>query len=514
MLFLLFCISLILFISFISSIEIPSHLHEKLIFFETFDNFSWTFSTNKKYKEQDIEIRGAVNAPIEFANDHGLVLNSPNRHYGVSQKLKDWLQVKDEDLVIQYELKLEDVLNCGGAYIKLLRPTSSNKDIQDIITNLAPDTPYSIMFGPDKCGATNKVHVIFQYQNPITQEWEEKHYNETVSVQGDKKSHTYTLHIRNNDDSFAIYTDKKLIKTGGLLTHLIPAIQPPATIDDPEDQKPADWVDEEKIPDPSVIKPADWDDDAPRKIVDPNASKPAGWLDSEPLEISDPEAFKPADWDDEEDGEYEAPMIPNPKCDAIGCGEWKPPLIPNPKFQGKWSPPLIDNPEYKGPWKPRQLPNPNFFEAQHPANSIAPIGAIAIEVWTTNNGIVFDNFVIAKDLQDAFEFADLTTGPKSIAEKKQEDLEKKNNSPKSPMLSIIDRLSDFSVDNYIKLLEELGNYVMVNPLPFIASFLAIALSLLIFRRNKRTLQQANESKPKKDEVTKVEDENKTEGKQE
>lgn len=36
-------------------------------------------------------------------------------------------------------------------------------------------TPYSIMFGPDKCGGTNKVHLIFRYKNPKTGEVEEKH---------------------------------------------------------------------------------------------------------------------------------------------------------------------------------------------------------------------------------------------------------------------------------------------------------------------------------------------------
>lgn len=28
-------------------------------------------------------------------------------------------------------------------------------------------TPYSIMFGPDKCGTSGKVHLIFRYKNPI-----------------------------------------------------------------------------------------------------------------------------------------------------------------------------------------------------------------------------------------------------------------------------------------------------------------------------------------------------------
>ena len=35
--------------------------------------------------------------------------------------------------------------------------------------------PYTIMFGPDRCGATNKVHLIFRYKSPKTGEIEEKH---------------------------------------------------------------------------------------------------------------------------------------------------------------------------------------------------------------------------------------------------------------------------------------------------------------------------------------------------
>lgn len=41
--------------------------------------------------------------------------------------------------------------------------------------------------------------------------------------------------------------------------------------------------------------------------------QPAGWLDNEPDEVADPEASKPEDWDEEEDGEWEAPLVPNPK---------------------------------------------------------------------------------------------------------------------------------------------------------------------------------------------------------
>jgi calnexin len=47
------------------------------------------------------------------------------------------------------------------------------------------------------------------------------------------------------------------------------------------------------------------------------------------------------------DGVYEAPLVDNPTCAAVGCGEWKPKMIKNPSYKGKWSPPKIANPAYK-----------------------------------------------------------------------------------------------------------------------------------------------------------------------
>ena len=79
---------------------------------------------------------------------------------------------------------------------------------------------------------------------------------------------------------------------------------------------------------------------------------PDGWLEEESAKIADPKAKRPADWDDEEDGEWEAPMIENPKC-SVGCGKWEAPMINNPAYKGKWYAPKIDNPAYIGEWKPR-----------------------------------------------------------------------------------------------------------------------------------------------------------------
>lgn len=62
--------------------------------------------------------------------------------------------VEGEPLVIQYEVKLETPHNCGGMYIKLLK---DDPDLIDSLDEFSGDTEYTIMFGPDKCGGTDKV---------------------------------------------------------------------------------------------------------------------------------------------------------------------------------------------------------------------------------------------------------------------------------------------------------------------------------------------------------------------
>lgn len=52
------------------------------------------------------------------------------------------------------------------------------------------------MFGPDKCGATNKVHFIFRHKNPLTGDYEEKHLEATPSPKITKTTALYTLIIK------------------------------------------------------------------------------------------------------------------------------------------------------------------------------------------------------------------------------------------------------------------------------------------------------------------------------
>jgi calnexin len=281
-------------------------------------------------------------------------------------------------------------------------------------------SPYIIMFGPDKCGATNKVHFIFRHKNPKTGEYEEKHLKNPPMARIVKTTSLYTLIVRPDND-FEIKIDGESIRNGTLLEDFSPSVNPEKEIDDPKDTKPDTWVDEARIADPEAKKPEDWDEDAPFEIVDEEAVKPENWLDDEPLTIPDPEAEKPEDWDDEEDGDWIPPTVPNPKCDeGAGCGPWTPSMKKNDAYKGKWSAPFIDNPAYKGVWAPRKIKNPDYFEDKTPAK-FEPIGAIGFEIWTMQNDILFDNIYIGHSEEDAAKLKADTFDLKITAEKAEEE---------------------------------------------------------------------------------------------
>lgn len=66
----------------------------------------------------------------------------------------------------------------AGAYLKLVSDPAK-------ASGLLPDSRYSIMFGPDLCGATNKVHLIICYTKPDGTV-EEKHLSDPPRAKHDK----------------------------------------------------------------------------------------------------------------------------------------------------------------------------------------------------------------------------------------------------------------------------------------------------------------------------------------
>ncbi len=377
---------------------------------------SFVISEGADYAASPVEVEEPKDT-VGAVGDFGLVLKAEARRYAVTAPLAAPLSLADGKgpLVVQYEVQLQDGLTCGGAYIKLYEAGAGGTQFS--AAAVTGSTPYIIMFGPDKCGSTDKVHLILRYENPVSKVWEEKHAVMPPTVRTDKVAHLYTLVIR-PDDTFSIKVDDEVEKEGKLEKDFAPSIAPPAMVADPSDHKPADWVDDETIPDETAEKPAEWDETAPPTILDTEAVKPAGWLEDEPEFVAEPGSTKPEGWDDEEDGEWTAPTVANPKCEvAPGCGEWKAPQKRNPAYKGKWSRPSVPNPAYKGEWAPAQIPNPDFYEAGRlSALGGSFIGAVGVEVWTMSGGMLFDNFLITRDEGAASAWAGETFFPKQRAQ--------------------------------------------------------------------------------------------------
>ncbi|XP_054154677.1 calnexin-like [Oppia nitens] len=341
--------------------------------------------------------------------DSCLIVKSRAKHHAISAKLDKVFKFhENKPLVMQYEVQFRNGQECGGAYLKLLSAPSGD------LKKLNDGTQYSIMFGPDKCGNEMKLHFIFQHRNPKNGSLQEKHWkmasgvNKIDELFKDSRWHQLRLEI-DTDNQFEITMDKTSVGKGSLLEDFQPPVNPPKFIDDPNDSKPENWDERERIPDPDAVKPDDWDESEPRKMADPKAKKPDDWDEDEPEMIPDSEAKQPGDWDTEMDGEWEAPLIANPQCAKIaGCGKWSQPLIDNPQYKGKWRAPMIVNPAYKGKWAPKKIANPDFYEDPNPFTNLLPIDAVAFELWTISDGIAFDNILITDDKDVAQHISSLT----------------------------------------------------------------------------------------------------------
>ncbi|GLU04124.1 hypothetical protein SLE2022_212870 [Rubroshorea leprosula] len=404
---------LILLSTLLSSFRITA---SNLLFYEPFKHTfegRWTVSQKHDYKGS------WQHSKSEGHDDYGLLVSEKARKYAIVKELDQPFCLRDKLVVLQFEVRPQKGLECGGAYLKYLRSQEAGWTPEEFDEK----SPYSIMFGPDKCGSTKKVHFILNLQNPMNGEYFEHHLKFPPSMPTDKLTHVYTAILRPNNE-LRILIDGVEKKKAKFLSDedFEPSLIPPKTIPDPYDKKPDDWDEQVKIPDPHAVKPDDWDKDAPMEIVDEEAVKPDGWLDDESEDIDEPGAVKPEDWDDEEDGTWEPPKVQNPKCAlAPGCGEWKKPIKRNPAYKGKWHAPLVNNPNYKGLWKPREVPNPNYYEIHKP--DFDPIAAIGIEIWTMQDGILFDNILITSDAKLAESYRETTWKPKFQVEMQKQKAE-------------------------------------------------------------------------------------------
>lgn len=285
------------------------------------------------------------------ADDKAIKTSEDARFYALSAKFDKPLNNKDKDLYLSYLVQHEQKLDCGGAYIKLLP-----KDLDQ--SKFGGDSAYSVMFGPDICGSTRKTHAILNYARP-GKDGVNMDHNTEIRTESDSDAHLYSFIIK-KDNTYDVQIDGESVKSGNLAENW--PFQPEKEIKDPNQSKPADWVDDKMMADPEDKKPAGWDDI--------------------PKTIPDPEAEKPEDWDEEDDG------------------EWEPATIENPEYKGEWQPKLIDNPEYKGEWVHPVIANPDFFEDDSFYNIAKDVGAIGFELWQVKSGTLFDDIIVTDDADE------------------------------------------------------------------------------------------------------------------
>jgi len=95
----------------------------------------WELSAGKYYNDAE--------------KDKGIKTTEDARFYHLSAEVPEQFSNKDKDLIVQYSVKHEQRIDCGGGYIKLLPSGLDQSDFNG-------DSAYNIMFGPDICGSSRK----------------------------------------------------------------------------------------------------------------------------------------------------------------------------------------------------------------------------------------------------------------------------------------------------------------------------------------------------------------------
>lgn len=425
-----------------------------------------------------------------YENDNALTMDTEAAFYAIAKKLPALLDSKDQDLVVQFEVKFLESISCGGAYVKLL---SEGLDL----SHFNNESPYEIMFGPDICGSEKKVSFIIKKK--VGDEVIESKLRTPPMARSNQLSNLYTLIVRKNHD-VELRINGEVAKAGNVLNtpnFMEPPLTLPQMISDPDAVQPEDWDDRRYIYDENVEKPEDWDKTRGLMWVpNPEVAKPQGWNDdeNETEYIRNPDAVKPAAWDDEEDGEWKAPIIRNPKC-FHGCGKWEAPKIVNPNYVGEWTPPTVENPAYQGEWKPPMIKNPKFNAET--VMHINPVDAIGIDVWSMHSGVLFNNIYLGNLVEEAEWIGNTSFVPKLQLERANYEINKPKpkHEPKPPPKSFEEILDDDSISQFREFIEFLRMFFWLqvlnvkdywyeferDPIPFITNHpIKFALSCFFF----------------------------------
>jgi len=301
----------------------------------------------------------------------GIQTAEDSKFFGVAAEFPSFSN-DGKELIVQYQAKYEKDVECGGGYMKI-GPKMEDR------TKFGDPTVYNIMFGPDKCGYTKRTHLIFNYKGKHVLKKTDLEYK-----QEGETSHLYRMTLK-PDNTVLVEIDEEKVYEGSIKDDW--EVLKPKTIDDPEDKKPSDWVEDAQMDDPDDKKPDDWVTE--KRIVDPDAKKPD-------------------DWDDEEDGEWEAPMKDNAE------------------YKGEWSVKRIENQEYKGFWAAKKIDNPEY-EDDDAVYKYPDFGFIGFDLWQVKGGTIFDNVLVCDDKADTAAF---TAQWKALSEHEKAEKQKADDAAK------------------------------------------------------------------------------------
>lgn len=209
----------------------------------------WLKSSWKKEDGLDGDWEWTAGKYVGDPEDKGIKTTPDARFFALSSEFEPFTN-EGKDLVLQFQVKNEQDLKCGGNYIKLI------PDGPDM-AKFDGDTPYAIMFGPDMCGMTKRVHAIFTYKGKNLLVKRE------VQPEAGLLSHVYTL-IVSPDNTYKILIDNEEKQSGSLFKDW--DFLPPKKIKDPEAKKPSqeEWDERAKIPDPRTRSQTDMTTSPPR----------------------------------------------------------------------------------------------------------------------------------------------------------------------------------------------------------------------------------------------------------
>jgi len=125
--------------------------------------------------------------------DGGLKTTEDAKFYGISSKMSTTIQTKGNNLVIQLAVRHPQGIDCGGGYLKLVKDSLKQEEFKG-------DSEYGIMFGPDICGSTRKVHLIFNYNGKNLD------CKKNIDAPSDKLTHSFTAIIK-SDDTYEVLLD-------------------------------------------------------------------------------------------------------------------------------------------------------------------------------------------------------------------------------------------------------------------------------------------------------------------